>query len=202
MFAPYITKEELSSLDNERFLGDIHLINRAKDVKAAVKVLLKEKRVGIDTETKPSFSKGERSEVSLLQVSTEKDCYLFRLHMIGGLTPDLLRLLSSPDIFKIGLSLHDDYIALRRLSPFEPEGFIELQRLCPAYGIKDASLQKIYAIMFKKRISKSQRLTNWEAANLSPNQQMYAALDAWAALRIFDQLMLLPDPHPVKFALL
>ena len=48
------------------------------------------------------------------------------------------------------------------------------------------SLQKIYAIMFNKKISKSQRLTNWQAPNLTLQQQKYAAVDAWACMDIYN----------------
>ena len=63
--------------------------------------------LGIDTETRPSFTAGLRYEVSLLQIATEDECYLFRLNKIG-LPKSLLHLLEDPSILKVGLSLRDD----------------------------------------------------------------------------------------------
>ena len=144
-------------------------------------------RLGIDTETRPSFTAGLRYEVSLLQIATEDECYLFRLNKIG-LPKSLLHLLEDPSILKVGLSLRDDITALCRRTSFTPNSFVELQKLCGGYGIRELGLQKIYAILFQKKISKRARLTNWDANVLTPAQQKYAALDAWACLRIYKHL--------------
>lgn len=200
-YAPIITKEELEELPTAQFAGRIELIDTKRAMRDALKVLRKCDAIGIDTETKPSFKPGRRYEVSLLQLSTDEVCYLFRLNKIG-FGQELVRLLENPKILKIGLSLKDDKLALRRLSPVEPEGMVELQRLCPGYGIRVESLQKIYGIMFGEYMSKGQRMSNWEAAELTPAQQAYAALDAWACLRVYRQLMQHEPPNPTKFALL
>ncbi|WP_329903198.1 3'-5' exonuclease [Porphyromonas pogonae] len=196
-----IDKENIAGMEKAAYNGAIHVIDTIDKAEEAVKKLEKSSIIGFDSETKPCFQKGCRTEVSLLQLCDMTDCYLFRLN-ITGIPDSLIRLLENHHILKIGLSIKDDFTALRRKRVFEPGGFVELQRLCPAYGIKDASLQKIYAIIFGERISKSQRLSNWEAAELTTSQQLYAALDAWACLRIFKELMLLPAPSPVQFALL
>ena len=65
---------------------------------------------------------------------------------------------------------------------------IELQEYVRAFGIQDKSLQKIYAILFGEKISKSQRLSNWEAETLTEPQKLYAATDAWACLNIYNKL--------------
>ena len=158
-------------------------------------------RLGIDTETRPSFTAGLRYEVSLLQIATEDECYLFRLNKIG-LPKSLLHLLEDPSILKVGLSLRDDITALCRRTSFTPNSFVELQKLCGGYGIRELGLQKIYAILFAERMSKAQRMSNWEDAQLSPAQAHYAALDAWASLRIYNTLMSNPTPPPTQFALI
>ena len=123
-----------------------------------------------------------------MQLATDEVCYLFRLNHIGY--PDkLVHLMSNPDIKKIGLSLRDDFAAIRKRSVREPENFIDLQLFVDKFGIDDNSLQKIYALLFGKKISKSQRLSNWEAPQLTPAQQAYAAIDAWACLRIYNHLV-------------
>ena len=147
--------------------------------------------MGFDTESKPCFTRGETAEVALIQISTLEDAYLIRVNKTD-FTPRLKAFLANPNILKVGLSLRDDYKVMRRRAEVQPEGFIELQSLCPAYGIRDAGLQNIYAIIFGERISKSQRVTNWESPTL----------DAYACLRIYNALMERPIPHPSRFALL
>ncbi len=183
-----ITKEELVSLDTETFPGEIHVINSVSDARKAITFLKKNKYIGFDTETRPSFQKGVIRKMALMQLSTHDECFLFRINKIG--IPDCLKdILEDKNVIKIGLSLKDDFGVLRRSTKDAvPEGFVELQSLVKTYGISDISLQKIYGILFDKRISKNQRLSNWEAPALSQAQQDYAAIDAWACLMIYDYL--------------
>ena len=144
--------------------------------------------LGFDTETRPSFMKGKVNKVALMQLASEDECYLFRLNKIDY--PDALDdIICNPDIKKIGLSLRDDFAAIRKRSDKEPVNFVDLQQFVHKYGIDDNSLQKIYALVFGKKISKNQRLSNWEADQLTPAQQMYAAIDAWACVRIYKHLI-------------
>lgn len=143
--------------------------------------------LGIDSETRPSFTKGQSHKVALLQISSEECCFLFRLNMTG-LTQPLVDLLENPGIIKVGLSLKDDFMMLHKRAPFNQQSCIELQDYVRQFGIQDKSLQKIYAILFKEKISKSQRLSNWEADVLSDGQKQYAATDAWACLNIYNLL--------------
>lgn len=178
----------MSTLEKVSFPGKIHIVDSMAKVKAAVTFLNKCSRLGFDTETRPSFKRGVLYKVSLMQISTDTDCFLFRLNILSGM-PDLLKeLLENENITKIGISLKDDFGMLGKISDANPHGFIDLQKLVPEYGISDASLQKIYAIIFGKRISKNQRLTNWEAEELSHAQQIYAAIDAWSCLKIYNYL--------------
>lgn len=183
-----ISKEELTRLPIEVFEGKIVLVDKPEQVKEACEVLAKADVIGFDTETKPSFKKGVSHKVSLLQLSTDDICFLFRLNKIG--MPSLVMdILNNPAIKTIGLSLKDDFAALRKIGPFQPANFIEIQALAKKYGIEDMSLQKIHAILFQKRITKGQRLSNWEADTLTDAQQMYAAIDAWSCLKIYRELM-------------
>lgn len=182
-----ITKEQLAELPVHSYEGAIRLIDTPEGVHAAVKELAKEKIVGFDTETKPSFKKGCRHKVALMQISTDSVCYLFRLNKLG-ICAELKEFLENSDILKIGLSVHDDFNAIRRTVEFTPGGFVDLQAMMKDYDITDISLTKIYGIIFGERISKGQRLTNWEADTLSPAQQAYAALDAKACLKLYRYL--------------
>lgn len=185
--AATISKEELAQLPTASFRGAIHVIDKSEDVAPAINKLRAEKEIGFDTETKPSFKKGQINKVSLLQLSSRKECFLFRLNHIG--VPDDLRdLLENPEIIKVGLSIHDDFHNLNKICSLNPEGFIDLQNYVKDYRIYDNSLSRIYAILFGKRLSKGQRLTNWEASELSASQKGYAALDALACIDIYDFL--------------
>lgn len=182
-----ISKEQLAGLPTMVYPAAVTVVDDAATARTAVRALNRERIVGFDTETRPSFRKGQRHNVALMQISTHERCFLFRLNKIG-ISEELKQFLENPVITKIGLSIHDDFNALHRNCEVACEGFIDLQQYVKRFGIKDISLQKIYAIIFGERISKSQRLTNWEAETLTPGQQAYAALDAWACLRIYDYL--------------
>jgi ribonuclease D len=182
-----ITKEEISALEIEEFNGPIHVIDSLKDADKAIKYLSRFQYLGFDTETKPSFKKGETHRVALIQLATPDQCFLFRIFETG-FYPSLILLLSNPDILKVGVSIKDDFDSMNRRLQFAPQGFFDLQKIVDKYDIGDASLQKIYAILFQKKISKRQRLSNWETETLSEKQQKYAALDAWACLKIYETL--------------
>lgn len=182
-----IPKEKLSDLPTVNFLGKISVIDNKDAADSALHFLSNYNIVGFDTETRPSFRKGKRYNVSLIQISTINHCFLFRINKLGFFD-GLKRFIENENILKVGLSLKDDFNVLRKIADFTPKGFIELQDFVKQYSISDASLQKIYAIIFNERISKSQRLSNWEAEVLSSSQQNYASIDAWACLRIYRHL--------------
>lgn len=182
-----INKEELKELPKASFEGRIIVVHTEIEADKAVAYLQSQKILGIDSETRPAFSKGQSYKVALLQISSEECCFLFRLNMTG-LTPSLIRLLEDASVMKIGLSLRDDFMMLHKRAPFTPQSCIELQDYVRPFGIQDKSLQKIYGILFKEKISKSQRLSNWEADVLTDAQKQYAATDAWACLNIYNLL--------------
>lgn len=183
-----ISKEQVAELPIEMFEGDIIVIDHIAEVRDACNYLSSVSALGFDTETKPAFKKGQINKVALMQLSTDEKCFLFRLNRIGY--PDELEaLMSDPEIKKIGLSLRDDFAAIRKRSVRKPENFVDLQGFVDQFGIEDNSLQKIYAILFGRKISKNQRVSNWEAETLTPAQQSYAAIDAWACLRIYNHLV-------------
>ncbi len=184
LYTHSITKEAISELPLEEFTGRIIVIDTLRDAEKAVGYLSEFPSVGFDTETRPSFKKGQRFKISLMQISTDEACFLFRLNRID--IPE--EFLANEKVMKIGLSLRDDFGAMRKRKDIQPANFLDLQNYVGQFGIEDASLQKIYAILFNKKISKGQRLSNWEADVLSDAQKKYAALDAWACLKIYNQL--------------
>lgn len=183
-----ISKEDISNLETTSFDGRIIVIQSKEEAKKAIDYLSEYSIVGIDTESKPSFKKGGKNKISLLQISTSDCCFLFRLNIIG-ITSDIISFFENEKILKVGLSLKDDFMMLHKLSSFSPIGFIDIQDIIENYGIGEKSLQKIFAILFSKKISKSQRLSNWEADVLTDAQKRYASTDAWATLMIYEKLL-------------
>ena len=170
------------------FPGRIFVIYTESDAEKAVAYLKDQRIVGVDTETRPSFKRGTTHKVALLQISTQDTCFLFRLNRIG--MPDSLQEFLMSDTLKIGLSLKDDFNSLRKRQDMHPDrgNWIELQEYVGKFGSEDRSLQKIYANLFGEKISKNQRLSNWEADVLSEGQKLYAATDAWACVEIYNCL--------------
>lgn len=198
IFKNKITDEEMSLLPLGAFPGSIHLIERTEQVNAAIEYLNSQNSLGFDTETKPSFAKGQNNPVSLLQLSTSDRAFLFRIGRTG-LPKGLVKILSSPKIIKIGVAIRDDIKILQKITPFKPSSFIDLQEIVGNYGIENFSLKKLSAIVLGFRISKAQRLTNWDAAELTEPQLLYAATDAWAALEIYSRLIELQhDAEPLN----
>lgn len=180
-------KALLASLPRVLFDGHIEVIVSERDAERAVKFLMKQPILGFDTETRPSFSRGKMNKVALLQVSTNDVCFLFRLNRID-IPQCLVRLLEDKKITKVGLSWHDDLRALNGRKSFRAGTFVELQDMAGQMGIVDISLQKLYANIFGQKISKGQRLTNWEADDLTEAQKKYAATDAWACIRLYEEM--------------
>lgn len=183
-----IDKKIIPTFDRASFPGKIVIIDTEPKLKKAISALMKEKNVGIDTETRPAFTKGVNYNVALIQISTVSKCYLVRVNKTGY--PDyLINFLEDESIKKIGLSLTDDIKRLNAATKFNPNGFLDLQHFVKDYGIVDNGLSRVFAIIFEKRISKGQQLTNWEADKLTESQQLYAATDAWACLQIYNELI-------------
>lgn len=186
-------KTFIPSLPRFAFNGKIYVIQSESEALRAVEVLRRSPILGIDTETRPSFRKGETHKVALLQVANEQICFLFRMNEIGFL-PCMAQLLADPQVLKVGLSLKDDFLMLRRRdSSFKPAGYIDLQTYAKNMGIEDMSLQKLYANVFHKRISKNAQLTNWEADVLTEAQKVYAATDAYTCIQLYKELNVLNE---------
>lgn len=181
-------KSIINSLPLVTFPGKIIVVLNEYEADRSVEYLLSCDVLGVDTETRPAFRKGNNHKVALLQVATRKECFLFRLNHLG-LPKSLLRLLSNKQVPMVGLSWHDDLMSLHRREQFEPGWFIDIQDIIGNLGIVDKSLQKLYANLFGEKISKRQRLTNWEADVLTDRQKEYAAIDAWACIKLYDEIM-------------
>ncbi len=180
-------KTDIANLPTVAFGGRIIVVHTAEEAERAVDYLLKQPILGFDTETRPTFSKGHRHKVALLQVSTADKAFLFRLCEMG-LPKCLLRLLTDRRVTKVGLSWHDDVRSLQARATFECAPFVELQDMAKRLGIGDMSLQKLCANVLGVRISKRQQLSNWAARELTSPQKLYAATDAWACVRLYEEM--------------
>ena len=187
LFQNNISKEDIMNLPVGRYQGEIVCIDNRQALFAMLPGLFREKALGFDTETRPSFKKGTRHSPALLQLATQDRVWLVRLNRLGYV-PELWHLFTDPRIIKTGIGIRDDLRELQQLHPFEPEGFIELQTYVKDFGIEDASLVKITAQVLGFRVSKAQRLSNWEADTLTAKQQTYAATDAWVCYMIYQTL--------------
>ena len=180
-------KAKIAALPRVLFKGRIVVVLTERDADKAVRYLLSQPILGVDTETRPSFKKGETHQVALLQVSSYDVCFLFRLNQLG-MSPSVKRLLEDTRVPKIGLSLRDDLLSLHKLADFNAGYFIDLPDHMREIGVEDLSLQKLYANFFAQKISKREQLTNWEADILQDKQKLYAATDAWSCIMLYEEL--------------
>jgi ribonuclease D len=188
MYKENITVEELAEHELSWFKGEIVLVDNLKTFYKVFPRLLKSDLLGFDTETRPTFKKGKKNSVSLIQLSTEDLACLFRINKIG-IPNELVDLLSDHAIIKAGVAVHDDIRFLKVVRKFAPEGFVDLQTLVKDFGIQSSGLKKLAAIVLGFRISKRQQVTDWEAEQLSEAQQIYAATDAWVCHQIYKKLV-------------
>ena len=186
-FASTISNEDVAQLEPVRFDGEIVVVDTVRDLLRACEVLSAQKIIGFDTETRPSFTSGMVNKVALLQLSTDDVCFLIRLNKVP-LDKALIAILQSENIAKVGAAVQNDIAALNALRHFKARGFLDLQNEVGRFGIEDRSLRKLSGIIIGKKVSKAQRLSNWEAQTLTPQQQQYAATDAWVCIELLRRL--------------
>ena len=183
-FPERLAKEHIKTLPVCSFDGKIHLITEINEVSDAVKTLRKHPVLGFDTETRPVFRKGVQHDVSLLQLSTSKEAFLFRLNHLG-FPNELVALLEDSAIIKVGVAILDDVRGLQKLNNFNANGFIELADIASDLGIVTCGLRNLAAIFLGVRIIKKAQLTNWERPKINSKQSLYAATDAWICLEMY-----------------
>ncbi len=183
-FAQHIDKVTIQTLPVTFFEGEVIVVDKPEMVADAAAYLRQHTVLGVDTEARPSFKRGVHYPTALVQIATLERCYLFRLTHVG-LPVEIAEIFANPNICKVGLAFKDDITGLRRRRDFKPANCVDLQSIVCKYGIMELGLQKIFAIIFGKKISKSQQLTNWENSHLTPEQARYASTDAWATLSIY-----------------
>ena len=182
-----ISIEELKGYELSWFKGEIIVVDDLEKFREVFPRLKNSRILGFDTETKPSFKKGRKNKVSLIQLSNGELACLFRINKTG-MPQELADLLSNPEVTKVGVAIHDDIKIISSIKKFSPAGFIDLQSYVRDFGIQSSGLKKLAAIILGFRISKRQQVTDWEAVQLTEAQQIYAATDAWVCYEIYDKL--------------
>lgn len=183
-----ITNEEVNNLPLKAFEGKIVLVDQAAKLDKALLEISKYDVVGFDTETRPSFKKGQHYKVSLLQLAVENKAYLIRLNHTS-ITDPLTAFFENEQIIKAGVGIRDDLQALQKLRRFHPGGFEDLAGISKKSGLQVESVKKLTALLLGFRISKSAQTSNWETSTLSEKQLEYAATDAWVCLQIYKKLV-------------
>lgn len=198
-FKENISNEEIDQLELSWFKGEIALVETPQQFDEILPLLREEKVLGFDTETKPSFTKGIKHKIALIQLATEKTVYLIRVNKMR--IPDgLIDIFTDGSILKIGVAVRDDIRFFRGRKNRFPAGFVDLQQVVGDFGIKCAGLKKLVAIILGFKISKKQQVTDWEVGTLTEAQQVYAATDAWVCREIYLRLAGLDDKL-VNFAM-
>lgn len=182
-----IRKDDINKLPLYQFKGKTHLIESLEDALIAVNELKAETILGFDTETRAAFKKGESYDVSLIQLATKTNAYLFRINLTG-MFQELADILANPGIVKSGVGLRDDIKAIKKLHPFSENGFVDLAEVAKEKKIENFGLRALTAIMLNMRLSKKAKISNWERKELTPDQVSYAACDAVVGYEIYMKL--------------
>lgn len=188
IFQTYVTPEQVNDLPLTSYGGKIVVVTDPRKVPEAIDEIIQHDVVGFDTETRPTFKKGQFYHVSLIQIGIPGKVFLFRINQTG-LSDYITGFLSNENILKLGVGLHDDVIALQKLKQFESAGFVELHNYVASMGVRNTGLRKLAAIILSIRISKSQQTSNWDNSRLTENQLRYAATDAWVCLEMYNKLV-------------
>ncbi|MCG8308914.1 MAG: 3'-5' exonuclease domain-containing protein 2 [Cytophagales bacterium] len=188
MFEKRITKKEINELPLFKYEGKTVIAATEKQIDKAIFEIEKHEVVGFDTETKPTFRKGEFNHVALVQIALPEKVYLLRINQVG-ITNTLRRFLCNGRITKIGIALEDDLFALKKRRRFVPASFLDLNKIASTLGIENIGARNLSALLLNNRISKNQQISNWENPTLTEHQIRYAATDAWICLEIYNKLL-------------
>jgi ribonuclease D len=183
-----ISSEELNLLPLKTFEGKVNVVTDPEKLAKVKLEIEKHEIVGFDTETRPSFKRGQVYKVALLQLAVPHKVFLIRLHQTG-LTQEIISIFENPSIIKAGVAIHDDIKSLQKINHFTPESFVELATLARTCGLQVESVKKLAGLLLGIRISKSAQTSNWEAPTLTEKQVDYAATDAWVCLEIYSKLL-------------
>jgi ribonuclease D len=178
---PNITHAELMALPILRYHGPIHLNAPLADFQRAVR---HERVVGFDTETRPTFRKGQSHRPSVAQIAGSTAVYIFQLARLDSFDV-LAELLANPHIVKAGIALDRDLIELKTLFPFEAKNVLDLGAVAQKAGYGQTGVRNLTGLFLKGRITKGAQTSNWAQPKLTSRQLTYAATDAWVCRELF-----------------
>lgn len=181
-----ISKAEINDLPLIAWEGEIQILESIEKMEAVAATLANESHLGFDTESRPSFKKGNYYPPALIQLATKHCVYLFRISETETFDP-LLPILESPHILKTGVAIKDDIKELRAIKDFTPKGFIEIADITAKLGYENRGLRALAGLLLQGRISKAAQVTNWACPKLNNKQVRYAATDAWISREIYRQ---------------
>jgi len=190
---PTPSKDEIALLEPFERLGldRIQLVRTAAQAEQACTALAAVPHWGFDTESKPTFRQGEASDgPHVVQLATPQQAWVFQLHE-PGCRARVAELLALGGVTKAGFGLGDDRKRIIAKLGVEPAGVLELNAVFRQRGYrKDMGVKGAVAVLFNKRFVKSKKAatSNWANPTLSDAQLLYAANDAWAAVRVFHAL--------------
>lgn len=180
-----ISKEAIQDLPLRQYDGEIILIDSKEEFEAVEKELLKEKIWGVDTETRPAFKKGVSYPTALLQIATAEKVYILRLQKLG-FPKSISKVFASRSYTKIGIAVKQDFKELSgQYHKFITQNVIDLNEWCPKIGFEKIGAKNLSAMVLGFRISKKQRVSNWESETLTESQIRYAATDAYICRAIY-----------------
>jgi ribonuclease D len=199
-FAP--TKAELTLL--EPFVGltlaHIHVPTSTAEFASATAEIIAAGMVGFDTESRPTFVTGDISDgPHLVQFALHDKAYLFQLHHAEG-HPFLSELLQSDELIKVGFGLKSDSRHIYAKLGVRLGGVVDLNTVFSMDGYhKEMGVRGAVGLVFKQRFAKSRHVTtsNWSQRQLTPQQLLYAANDAYAALKVLEALGLPREDLPI-----
>lgn len=186
-FPTTIAKEQINALPLARYEGPVAVIAKQRDLAGAVDYLRDETLLGFDTESRPSFRRGDNHPVALLQLAGAERVFLFQLQLLDDLAP-LFSLLSDRAIRKAGVAVRDDIRKLRELADFPQANFVEISDLSRRLDVSNTGMRSLCAIFLGFRVSKGAQVTNWARRDLAENQIAYAATDAWVSRLLYLKL--------------
>jgi ribonuclease D len=167
-----------------RYAGPIHVVETNADLQHALHDIGRERVVGLDTETRPTFRKGKLHAPSLAQLATSRAVYLFQLSGLDC-SHALAAVLGNPLVTKAGISLAYDLSELKKLFPFEPVNVVDLGEVAKRRGMKQTGVRNLAGLFLNGRITKGAQTSNWAQPNLTAKQILYAATDAWVCRELY-----------------
>jgi Ribonuclease D len=185
LFPNRVPREGLANLPLAAYSGKLVLVEKNEDVAAEVSKILKEKLLGFDTESRPSFRRDQNFPVSIIQLCGANCVWIFKLTDLGDSLHKVFSILENPNIRKVGVAVRGDILALGKLHEFNPAGFEDISEKTKKIGIVNTGLRNLSAVFLGQRISKSSQMSNWAAETLTKKQLTYAATDAWISRELY-----------------